>query len=86
MQRRQQTHTPVHKKVKPIGFESDISEVRRSALFSGYLWELALFLHYTCVHAFAVGKGWLNYSVSDTEMFLYQDRYLSSWGLMCRTK
>jgi len=80
MQRRHQTHTAVHKKVKPIGLESDISEVRRSTFFSVYIWELALLLHYTNVHAFAVGKGWLNYSVGDTEMFLYQDRYLSSWG------
>lgn len=86
MQRRQQTHIPVHKKVKRIRFESDISEVRRSTFYSGYIWELALFLHCTNVHAFAVGKGWLNYSVSDTEVFLYQDRYLNSWGLMCRAK
>ena len=57
MQRRQQTRTPVHKKVKPIRFESDISEVRRSSLFSAYIWELALFLHYANVHEFAVGKG-----------------------------
>ena len=40
----------------------------------------------TSVHSFAVGKGWLNYGVNDTDMFLYQDRYLSSWGMMCRAK
>jgi len=83
MQRRQQTHNPVHKKVKPIRFESDISEVCRSTLFSWYIWELAFLLHYANVHEFAVRKGWLSYGVRDTEMFLYQDQYLSSWGLMC---
>jgi hypothetical protein len=70
MQRRQQTHNPVHKKVKPIGFESDISEVRRSTLFSWFIWELAFFLHYANVHEFAVRKGWLNYGIGDIEMFL----------------